>query len=357
SGAPTSLPVDPEALRAADRAGVELRCGLAPSELIGGRAGTRGVRFQTQAFEEGERAGRPSVKAGVAVELAADLVVDATARVPDLEGWPSADRTPWGTLAVSSADLRTSQGLVFGAGEVVTGARSVIDAVAHGRRAAALVGQALSAETASKTPAALNALAARHASLASAPRQLRLNLEGAPRQESAWVHVPTGPRAARALPLGLEGVPDGGPIGRVEPLGQAEARRCRRCGPCAECASCSPYCGETVSVDPVGAWVRFPGGASLPSSAPLTPIRAWVEEVLCNGCGLCEERCPYAAPRVTLRPVAAGGRALVARVDPGACRGCGLCVGLCPTGALLQGGFASGPLMARIDDALGGEVQ
>lgn len=345
SGDVASLPVDPEALRAADRAGVILRCGLGPETAVVEGGSLRGVRFRALASEGREQAGRPRLQAGVAVELEADLVVDASARLPELGGWPAEDVTPWGTLAVRGADLQTAHDRIFAAGEVVSGARSLIDVIAHARRSAALLHRTLSGEV---TPPAEP-----HEGV---PRGLRLDLAGVPRQASAWRHVPENPRSARALPLGVDGASDGGSVASVEPFAQAEARRCRRCGPCAECASCSPYCGETVSVDPAGTWVRFPGGAPLPPAVPLTPIRARVDAARCRGCGLCEENCPYAAPRVGLRFVAPGKQALVASVDLQACRGCGLCVGLCPTGALSQGGFENRTLSTRIDALLPGEV-
>ncbi|MEM3452863.1 MAG: 4Fe-4S binding protein [Candidatus Hadarchaeum sp.] len=46
---------------------------------------------------------------------------------------------------------------------------------------------------------------------------------------------------------------------------------------------------------------------------------------LCNGCGLCQRACAYAAIKVQ------GG---VARVDETACFGCGLCATLCPVNAI-----------------------
>ncbi len=57
-----------------------------------------------------------------------------------------------------------------------------------------------------------------------------------------------------------------------------------------------------------------------------------VQPELCRGCGICEEVCPQAVPRVTLS--AEGGA--VCHISPTACVGCGICAGSCPTGAIIQ---------------------
>ncbi|NLA26301.1 MAG: 4Fe-4S dicluster domain-containing protein [Firmicutes bacterium] len=57
-----------------------------------------------------------------------------------------------------------------------------------------------------------------------------------------------------------------------------------------------------------------------------------VQPELCRGCGICEEVCPQAVPRVTLSPE--GGA--LCHISPTACVGCGICAGSCPTGAIKQ---------------------
>ena len=74
---------------------------------------------------------------------------------------------------------------------------------------------------------------------------------------------------------------------------------------------------------------------------------ASVDAVRCRACGLCEEHCPYSAPRILAR---ANGR-LLSVVDAQSCRGCGVCVGLCPTGALSMGHFDN-PYLAEAVDRL-----
>ena len=57
-----------------------------------------------------------------------------------------------------------------------------------------------------------------------------------------------------------------------------------------------------------------------------------VDAVLCRGCGICEEVCPFSIPRVTLERESVP----TARISPTTCVGCGICAGACPTGAISQ---------------------
>jgi heterodisulfide reductase subunit A len=54
-----------------------------------------------------------------------------------------------------------------------------------------------------------------------------------------------------------------------------------------------------------------------------------VDEILCRGCGKCEEACPFKAIGLEERE---GGR-IVAHVQEAMCKGCGACSVACPTGA------------------------
>jgi heterodisulfide reductase subunit A len=54
-----------------------------------------------------------------------------------------------------------------------------------------------------------------------------------------------------------------------------------------------------------------------------------VNEILCRGCGKCEEACPFKAIVLEERE---GGR-IVAHVQAALCKGCGACSVACPTGA------------------------
>lgn len=61
----------------------------------------------------------------------------------------------------------------------------------------------------------------------------------------------------------------------------------------------------------------------------MAPTIAHVNEVLCLGCGRCEEICDFHAPRVTIE-----NGTMVSAVNEALCKGCGSCAAVCPTGAM-----------------------
>jgi Pyruvate/2-oxoacid:ferredoxin oxidoreductase delta subunit len=65
--------------------------------------------------------------------------------------------------------------------------------------------------------------------------------------------------------------------------------------------------------------------------ATLAPgeYKARVDPSLCDGCGICAERCQF----IAINSQIVGGRAL-SMVDPDRCYGCGLCRNDCPHGAI-----------------------
>jgi sarcosine oxidase subunit alpha len=71
-----------------------------------------------------------------------------------------------------------------------------------------------------------------------------------------------------------------------------------------------------------------------------------VDEDLCRGCGICEEVCPWAIPRVM--PSKSG--AVISYITPTHCVGCGICAGACPTGAIRQDRYPDAVLGAASFD-------
>ena len=75
-------------------------------------------------------------------------------------------------------------------------------------------------------------------------------------------------------------------------------------------------------------------------------IVAHVDPLLCTGCGVCVEICPYTAPSFEENKTIEG----VVGINPVLCKGCGLCVASCRSGALDLKGFEEGQIMAMINE-------
>jgi NADPH-dependent glutamate synthase beta subunit-like oxidoreductase len=99
-----------------------------------------GVEFlEVRSFRFGED-GRPEIETvdGSDHAVEADTVIFAIGQLPDLPGGFALD-TDRGLIALDPFDLSTSRDKVFAAGDAVSGAGSVIKAIASGRKVAAAV--------------------------------------------------------------------------------------------------------------------------------------------------------------------------------------------------------------------------
>jgi heterodisulfide reductase subunit A len=68
-------------------------------------------------------------------------------------------------------------------------------------------------------------------------------------------------------------------------------------------------------------------------------ITAFVNEDLCIGCGLCEEICPYGAPKVEERK---------SKIREILCRGCGSCAAECPRRAITMRHYGDHQVLAQV---------
>jgi heterodisulfide reductase subunit A len=84
-------------------------------------------------------------------------------------------------------------------------------------------------------------------------------------------------------------------------------------------------------------------------------IIAAVNDMVCNGCGICEPVCEYKA--ITLVKDEKNPEKTRAIVNEGLCKGCGACVAACPSGAMEQKGFKNEQMFAMIDAALCGSEE
>ena len=138
------MPAQPEEFEAATNEGIKIRTGTAVTEVLGRDGSVVGVRIVGQA-PSGEVEDRRPVWApiaGTAAEFPADTILVAIGEAPDPSILPAGAGIEVGTSAGIVADSRTlatGHRGVFAGGDVVSGPKTIIDAVAAGRRAAGAI--------------------------------------------------------------------------------------------------------------------------------------------------------------------------------------------------------------------------
>lgn len=77
----------------------------------------------------------------------------------------------------------------------------------------------------------------------------------------------------------------------------------------------------------------------------IDPVRAWIDEIYCSGCRICNNLCPYTA-------IEFDELKKVSRVNDVLCKGCGTCVAACPASAIMGKGFSDKQIMAELEGLL-----
>lgn len=86
------------------------------------------------------------------------------------------------------------------------------------------------------------------------------------------------------------------------------------------------------------------------------PCTAHSDEEMCNGCGACENVCPYGAISYIEKDFRGPNRTTITRrvsqVNAAMCHGCGACTVACPSGAMDLSGFSNKQILAEVDAVL-----
>ena len=191
-------------------------------------------------------------------ELQTDALVLALGQEADLSLLASMpDVQPRDGLVPVGPDFMSARPGVFAGGDMVAGARTLTDAIGHGRKAAGAIDAWLSGRSPEHgirhplaTAAHLNTWY-----YADAPKSVRPRLEAA-RRSSTFDEVVGGLDESTAL---------------------YEARRCLSCGNCFQCDNCFGVCPDNAvrKVDQAHGYA--------------------FDYDFCKGCGLCVEECPCGA--------------------------------------------------------------
>ncbi len=206
------------------------------------------------------------------VAFEADTVILAVGQAVDVEalGPDGPEISPRRTIAVGDDSLLTTIDMVWSGGDAARGPRTLIEAIADGRKAAAEIHGALTGEQPENVHGQLVELEQFHRLEDTYDRWERLP-------------VPTLPTDRR---VGLAEVE----TGFTELQARCEAARCLRCfaniqldvGKCVLCALCADVCPlDLISLVPSEEVGGVPGHTAL-----------LLDERACIRCGLCIERCP-----------------------------------------------------------------
>ncbi len=207
--------------------------------------------------------------------IEADTVILAIGQAIDLAvlGGEGPDTSPRGTIAIDDDTGRTSLADVWSGGDCAKGPRTLIDAIADGRRAAADIHRSFGGTLPEDEPGHMVELQQFH--------RLGDDYDGIDR-----VTVPTLDTGRR---VGLAEVE----LGFTEEQARCEAKRCLRCfanivldtDKCVLCGLCSDVCPvNVISLVPVGDVA--PDHQGQPATALL------LDEERCIRCALCVDRCP-----------------------------------------------------------------
>jgi NADH-quinone oxidoreductase subunit F len=146
------MPAIPEDIEAAEKEGVHIDCLSVPVEIIG-NGHVEKIRCRRICLAEFDASCRriPCDLKDSEYIIQADSIIESIGQFPETE-FLSVRTTRGGKLDVNSLSLATDREGVFGGGDAVTGPLTVVDAMAHGQRAACSIRRYLDGESLETVP-------------------------------------------------------------------------------------------------------------------------------------------------------------------------------------------------------------
>ncbi len=214
------MPAQVEEIEAAEREGIVVRTGLAPVEVMSRDGAVVAIScIQTRAAPAAPPAAGASRTPwepvpGTEEELPAATILVAVGEEPDPSILPEGtgiEISGWAGIVADPGTLATGRAGIFAGGDVVSGPKTIIDAVASGRRAAASIHEYLAG-----VPDGQEAIFATVRYATAPDGVLRLDLSNRPRAHAALPVIEPGSFAASQ-------------VGFDEATALREAMRCFRC--------------------------------------------------------------------------------------------------------------------------------
>jgi NADH-quinone oxidoreductase subunit F len=217
------MPAQVEEIEAAEREGIIVRTGLAPVAVVSRDNEVIAIRCSETAPSERAPGAAANVHdrrttwlpvPGTEQEIVARTILVAVGEEPDPSILPEGagiEVSGWAGIVADPRTLATGRAGVFAGGDVVSGPKTIIDAVASGRRAAASIHEYLAGVPDGE------------AEILAAVRYRT------PREATVAVDLSTRPRAHAPLPMIQPGSFEATQVGFDERTARAEAGRCFRC--------------------------------------------------------------------------------------------------------------------------------
>ena len=247
------MPAQAEEIEAAEREGIVILEAVAPVAVFGDGGlvtGLRGIRQRAADRSEGERSTYEPVPDG-SVDIPASTILVAIGEEPDPSILPEGagiEISGWAGIVADPRTFATGRPGVFAGGDVVSGPKTIIDAVAAGRRVAGSIHEYLAGAADGE---------------AEILRAVRYRTE---REVSLDLDLAVKPRAHAPLPVVELGTFRAGQSGFDVETARAEAARCFRCDAIAGAPTVSVMAGRGPADRPMNESAPFDGAIS--DSAP-----------------------------------------------------------------------------------------
>ena len=225
------MPAQPEEIAEAEREGIVIRDAVVPEAVVGAAgavAGIRGIRQRRTDRREGGRVVYEAIPDG-ALEIAATTILVAIGEEPDPSILPEGagiEISGWAGIVADPRTFATGRPGVFAGGDVVSGPKTIIDAVAAGRRVAGSIHEYLAGAGDGE---------------AEIMRVVRYRTAHEARLE---LDLGVRPRAHAPLPMVTIDTFHAGQAGFDAPTARAEAARCFRCDAISSCPTVDVTAGR-----------------------------------------------------------------------------------------------------------------